>query len=211
MNTYRELLLGCGHARDKRMDPTMGAHQKWEGLVTLDHNPRCKPDVLCDLNQPFDVWEFGRWDERLDSIVDCMIENCGYFKQDSFDEVHAYEVLEHLGQQGDAFAFFAHFSEIWRILKPGGFLCATVPSRYSPWLWGDPSHRRLINLESLAFLDQTNYAQCDGPRPSTMSDFRDIYKADFKLREQQDNHKQFVFILEAVKPARLTVTQGPNP
>jgi SAM-dependent methyltransferase len=163
----------------------------WSALTTLDHNPDHSPDVVHDLEvlpYPFD--------------------------DDTFDEVHAYEVLEHLGQQGDWRAFFAQFSELWRILKPGGFLAATCPSWRSLWAWGDPSHRRILCTGSLVFLDQQEYrTQVDGIgpegqpcRPTSMSDFRRWYQADFAgvrgaIREDDDN---FVFVLRAVKPSRLT-------
>src|SRR3546814_6014455 len=76
-----------------------------------------------------------------------------------FDEVHAYEVLEHLGSQGDFRSFFAHFGEIYRALKDGGILFATVPAWDSVWAWADPSHRRVIAPETLVFLDQTQYRE----------------------------------------------------
>lgn len=191
---YRELLLGCGRSRDRRMVPP-GRDPAWQGLVTLDENPAVKPDLLCDLAQlPWWVRDFrGAFDalehERL--------------KDSYFDEIHAYEVLEHIGAQGDAATLFAQFTEIWRALRPGGYFCATVPSRYSGWLWGDPSHWRAIVPQTLAFLDQAEYVkQCDSPRPTSMSDFRGIYKADFQVADQAENREQFMFVLRAVKPSR---------
>jgi hypothetical protein len=135
---------------------------------------------------------------------------------DYWDEIHAYEVLEHLGQQGDAASFLAHFSELYRLLKPNGYLCATVPSVSSKWLWGDPSHRRVINECSLVFLDQEQYqAQIDrrlaaDQPPTNMSDFRDSlrYRADFKLVDQHDNRTSFTFILQAVKPSRYKLAMN---
>jgi hypothetical protein len=186
--TYRELLIGSGHARDKRLcvDPLATG---WRNLTTLDCNSKVIPDVLCDLNEI-------PWGPRC---------GLGRLLEESFyDEIHAYEVLEHLGQQGDARAFFRHFTEIWRLLKPEGYLCATVPSLHSPWAWGDPSHRRLISLESLVFLDQSEYIrQLDGDIKSPMSDFRNIYAGDFKLWWSNDDETTFSFILQAVKPSRI--------
>lgn len=201
MSEFRELLIGCGHSRIKKM-PSLDGNPHWRGLVTLDMNEACDPDYLCDLDPPFEpqaCWysQCRKYIEGFSKDVD------NTFYENSFDEVHAYEVLEHLGQQGDADAFFRHFSEIWRILKPGGHLYATVPSRFSPWLWGDPSHRRAILPESLVFLDQSEYVrQLDSAQKTAMSDFRSIYQADFRIRRVRDNRETFEFILEAVKPSR---------
>lgn len=199
-NDFRELLIGCGYKPYVKKLASLDGNPHWRGLFTLDQNPECQPDMLVDLNvgpqwAPFEYIR-GPWREYLSDDDGCLRESF-------FDEVHAYEVLEHLGAQGDADAFFMHFSEIWRILKPGGHLYATVPSRFSPWLWGDPSHRRAILPESLVFLNQPAYvAQCDSDRPTGMSDFRSIYHADFNLRTMEDNRNVFVFVLEAVKPSR---------
>jgi hypothetical protein len=201
MSDYRELLIGCGRARDRRVYPP-GVHVTtgWRGpLTTLDLNPNCGADLQCDLNAA------PPWHARplRDPVTFEM-------SSDYWDEIHAYEVLEHLGQQGDAASFLAHFSELYRLLKPNGYLCATVPSVGSKWLWGDPSHRRVINECSLVFLDQEQYqAQIDrrvsaGQPPTNMSDFRDAlgYRADLKLVDQHDNRTTFTFILQAVKPSR---------
>lgn len=187
--------------------------RRWRNLVTLDSNPDCKPDYVWDLmNIP--------WRAPMISDVEVNVERArsglpplpyGHIQENQFNEVHAYEVLEHLGRLGDALAFFSHFSEIWRILKPDGYLLATVPSRFSPWLWGDPSHCRAILPETLIFLDQAQYAQqLDGPEESrtSMSDFRCIYKADFHIEYSHDNKANHLFILRAIKPARLIVVNA---
>jgi predicted SAM-dependent methyltransferase len=118
------------------------------------------------------------------------------FKDNEFDEIHAYQVLEHLGQQGDYKLFFAQFSEFWRLLKPNGHFLATCPSRTSVWAYGDPSHTRIMQLEQLVFLSQDEYKRQVGRTP--MSDFRNIYKADFKtvFQEEDDDIR---FVLKAIK------------
>lgn len=192
--SYHELLIGCGHSRVKRMRTPSNQSDDWMNLTTLDHNPDVKPDIECNIDSG--PWRYPPNEYGHGGF--CRLEHS------SFDEIHAYEVLEHLGHQGDARSFFRDFSEIWRILKPNGYLCATTPSLDSRWLWGDPSHRRVISVESLTFLDQSQYTlQCDGEKKSPMSDFRNIYKADFKLIHMADNHETFSFILQAVKPSRI--------
>lgn len=169
-----ELLIGCGASREKRL----GRSPEWSKLTTVDINADHRPDVVWDLR---DIpWPF---------------------EGDRFDEVHAYEVLEHLGQQGDYRAFFDQFSEIWRVLKPDGWLCATVPAPGSVWVWGDPSHTRVIQPESLVFLSQEQYRiQVDTPETRTpMSDFRFCYSADFEVEDGQIGEDTFAFILRAVK------------
>ena len=145
----------------------------------MDHDPNCGADVVHDLEEP---WPF---------------------EADSFDEVHAYEVLEHLGRQGDYRSFFRDFGEIYRVLKPGGRLFATCPSRSSEWAWGDPSHTRLIQPEHLVFLSQDEYAKQIGV--TAMTDFRWLWKGDFEPIAVRDNGQGFAFCIEAVKPSRLGI------
>ena len=168
----KELLIGCGSDHTKRMASDGTAI--WDNLTTLDYNADHKPDVVWDL-----------------------MELPLPFEDESFDEIHAYEVLEHLGQQGDYKLFFAQFSEFWRLLKPNGHLLATCPSRNSVWAWGDPSHTRIIQLEQLVFLSQEEYKIQVGKTP--MSDFRNIYKADFETMYQDDDGEMVRFVLKAIK------------
>lgn len=149
-----ELILGAGRCLEKRL-VVNGQPEEFQNLVRLDNNADHKPDVVWDLTQhPLP------------------------FKDGVFDEVHAYEVLEHLAQQGDFEFFFAEFSEYWRILKPGGLFCASVPGKASIWALGDPSHKRIIVPENLIYLRQKTYEEQVGK--TAISDFRSIYKADFE-------------------------------
>jgi SAM-dependent methyltransferase len=196
-----ELLLGCGHARDKRLAPPNGK-QAWSDLVTLDKYKSCDPDLLCDLDKL--DWYVTPVNQALQGTI---TDKVGYLADQGpvhqltpnyFDEVHAYEVLEHLGSQGDATSFFAHFRNIHRILKPDGHLCATCPSRYSPWLWGDPSHRRAITQESLVFLSQ-EHITANRKAKTAMSDFTALWDLDFRIIRSSDNQRTHEFILQAIK------------
>jgi SAM-dependent methyltransferase len=193
-----ELLLGCGFSRAKLLGQN-GHPLEFRNLITLDFNRNCKPDILCNIDQDHhDLhWEIEKANEKAAPFVEQDDEQL-FFKEAMFDEVHAYEVLEHLGSQGDAESFFNCFSNIHRILVPGGFLFATVPSRHSPWAWGDPSHRRVIQQESLVFLDQERVAQ-NRKRGTQMSDFSDIWNLNFKIVASSDDHIYHKFCLQAVK------------
>lgn len=122
-------------------------------------------------------------------------------EDNTFEEIHAYEVLEHTGQQGDWRFFFAQFSEFWRIMKPGGMLFGTSPSFSSPWAWGDPGHTRIISQQCLIFLVQTEYEKQVGHTP--MTDYRFTYAADFDLLHASTGQDRVEYVLQAVKPSRV--------
>jgi SAM-dependent methyltransferase len=168
----KELLIGCGSSREKKI--YLPGQEDWNDLITLDINANHKPDVVFNLN---------------DLILP--------FEENSFDEIHAYEVLEHTGQQGDYRFFFAQFEEFYRILKPKGKFFATVPTPTSPWAWGDPSHTRIFCKEWLTFLRQKSYEEQVGV--TSLSDFRYIYKADFEIILAQEQNDTLYFIVEANK------------
>lgn len=175
----RELLIGCGSNHAKKL--FREGRADWSALTTLDYNADHKPDVVHDLNDislPFD--------------------------DDAFDEIHAYEVLEHLGTQGDWRFFFGQFADFWRIMKHGGLMFGTVPLPSSPWAWGDPSHTRVIPKENFTFLVQPQYDAQVGK--TAMSDFRFFYKADFEIMHLRENGHVLEFGLMAIKPSRCSCT-----
>ncbi len=173
-----ELLLGAGSSRAKKL--AWPGREDWSGLVTLDFNDDHKPDVVHDISKlplPFD--------------------------DNSADEILAFEVMEHVGQQGDWRFFFDQWSDIWRILKPGGMFLGTSPHWSSPWCWMDPGHVRAFGPEMMVFLSQPNYTKQVGITP--MTDYRFHYKADFDLVHSVVNEaKQYEYVLKAVKPSRIT-------
>lgn len=166
-----ELLIGCGTNKAKQV--YQNGNEAWKCLTTLDIEPAHSPDVVWDLN--LTPWPFD---------------------DNSFDEIHAYEVLEHLGEQGDYKSFFAHFSEIWRILKPDGLLYATTPMWDSPWAWSDPGHCRVISKHSLIYLNQGEYAQVG---KTAITDYRPIYKANLETLAVEEKEHSLAFVLRAIK------------
>ena len=152
----RELLLGAGFDRTKRMG-TIGT--TWNRMTALDINPRCMPHVVYDLNSgdlPFLP-----------------------FKDASFDEIHAYEVMEHVGRQGDWRFFFRQFDDFARVLKPSGVFYMSSPHAQSRWLWGDPGHTRYVGPELFAFLNREEYRRQLGK--TMMTDYRSYFSSDWRI------------------------------
>jgi predicted SAM-dependent methyltransferase len=75
----------------------------------------------------------------------------------SVDELHASHLIEHidaayLPSGVDAFLWF--FDEAWRVIKPGGTFRLQWPSLQSVRAFQDPTHRRFIPMQTLAYLDK---------------------------------------------------------
>ena len=157
----------------------MGLYEKWywSNLTTLDNNPACNPDVLWDMDElPYP------------------------FEDNTFDEIHAYDVLEHTGTQGDYVFFFKQFEEFWRILKPGGWFFATIPHWAGMWAFGDPGHKRVIAPGCFTYLSQTEYDKQE--HFTKMTDYRSIYRGNFRidrLEEMGEPPMQLNIYLEAIK------------
>lgn len=179
LDVKRYLLLGAGNQRHKVLQAPSSPEKDFSGgeLITLDIDPTTKADVIHDLN-----------------VLPLP------FADNEFDEIHAYEVMEHCGKQGDWQFFFAQFSEIYRILKPGGLFCVTVPAWDSMWAWSDPGHTRIISEGNLIFLCQMEYGKQIGR--TSMTDYRAVYRGDFDIKASGTERDTFAFVIEAVKPSR---------
>lgn len=165
-----DLLLGCGNSRKRMISPV---RKEWNNLLTVDIDPGAKSDREWDLNNiPLP------------------------FPDNSVDEIHIYNVLEHLGTQGDYRFFFKQFEDFWRILKPGGFFCGITPDFNTMWTFGDPGHTRVINRGTIHFLSQKSYGEVG---TTSMTDYRWLYKGNLEVYHQQIENGTFYFILKAIK------------
>lgn len=179
-----ELLLGCGSYKEKRL--WLNDDKEWKGLITLDNNPDHDPDILWDMDQC--DWDWTRLP----------------FGNNKFNEIHAYDSLEHWGKQGHYKWFFNEWSNYWDILKPEGLFFGTVPLHNSIWAFGDPSHKRVITKGVFTFLDITMYKDVG---ITNMSDFRHVYDKDFEVIHIKEEGETLQFILKAHKPPRIKWTK----
>ncbi len=151
------LLAGCGTNRDKRVQCPESPELQFSGqVVTWDVDPDTGADVIHDM----EVLPYP-------------------FADDEFDEIHAYECLEHCGTQGDAKFFFGQFAEFYRIMKPGGIMALSVPMWNHYIAFAVPDHKRILPAPIFGFLDQDYYKNVGKPG---YGDYRKLLgKTDFKL------------------------------
>ncbi len=153
------LLLGAGNSREKKV--ALKSAPDWsQPLVTLDMGDNCGADVVWNLEQrPLP------------------------FKDDEFDELGAYDVLEHIGRQGDWRGYFDEMAEYWRVLKPGGIFGVLVPQ--GPDANADPGHTRFFGSNWFAMLDQAYYDRCKAAG-TAFTDYRWYWKRNFECLTIQD-------------------------
>lgn len=168
------VILGAGNNKTLKLMPK-GTEQDARDITTIDIDPATRPDHVMDLNNITRHW----------------------FPENSVDEFHAYEVLEHIGMQGNWRGFFHEFNCYWHFLKPGGVFLASVPRWDGKWAWSDPGHTRVISPGTLSFLSQKVYEKDVGR--TTMTDYRAVYHGDFELIHSATDDDSFYFGLKAIK------------
>jgi SAM-dependent methyltransferase len=90
--------------------------------VSVDISRDVRPNVVADLNRP------------------------PYpFKDNSFDAAYAFSVVEHLDN------FFGVFTDLHRVLKPGGFVALLTPHFSNAASFIDPSHRLHLSVRSFDY------------------------------------------------------------
>jgi len=154
----RSLLLGCGNSREKKI--TWEGNTEWAGeLTTLDMDPNCGADIVMD----YGVLQYG---VRLP------------FDGETFDEIGAFDTLEHVGRQGDWRGFFTEFAEYHRVLKSGGLMYVIVPIGKDAY--ADPGHTRFFSVNHFGFLSQAFYER-NLAQGTSCTDYRWFYKKDFDI------------------------------
>ena len=182
----KTLFLGAGGKTEKLIKFPFLERDEEEEITTLDIVEPA--DLIFDLSRLHNG-------ERLP------------FADDEFEQIHAYEVLEHYGMQGNWRGFFMEWTEFHRILKMGGCFALTVPTPNGPQQFGDPGHSRGFNPITFSFLKQLNYENAEG-EPRT--DYRSVWKGNFVLIEKLVSDKANRIAIALQKQPPIDYTKAPN-
>jgi len=87
------------------------------------------------------------------------------FEDNSVDEIACYEVLEHLDD-----LIFA-MNEMWRVLKPEGFLKGKVPSEGGRGALADPTHKRIFITDTFDYFTGVNKRDDSRPKRPQNADY----------------------------------------
>lgn len=162
------LLIGAGNSRIKKV--FLDQHPDWTGeLITLDMDPNCGSSMV--------------WDLDIRPLP---------FSDGEFDEIGAYDVLEHLGRQGDWRGWFDEMAEYHRILKPGGLMGVIVPVNADAL--ADPGHARFFSQNHFGFLSQEFYAN-NLKLGAPITDYRFYWKLNFDIAYINENDHHLSVIL----------------
>lgn len=99
-------------------------NKKRPGAVGIDINP----DTACDIVHDLNVFPYP-------------------FDDDSFDEIYADNVIEHLDD------VIAVMEELHRIGRPNALVKVIVPYGRSRWAFIDPTHKHAFSCESFSYFD----------------------------------------------------------
>ena len=161
------LHLGCQHKKTPEAlglvarDANGGTIQRPIQMINLDMNPHVEPDILCTLGKEPIPLE--------DNSIDLVIAN---------------HVLEHIGDHaGDVTAWFHFWSEVYRVMRPGGALKFECPYYSSLWAWADPTHVRAISEMTFLYLNQDAYRSPGSSIPDYRPNF-DFWSFDPRTGRQ---------------------------
>ena len=189
------LNLGCGINRKRLYD------KEFEGVVFhIDKNPDIGADIVWDLNRGLP------WSSSPDARF---AQDSGVPFDNNVDEVHAYHLIEHIGEMGKTEVWFGFWRDCWRALRSGGLMFIVAPYYLHENAIGDPTHTRLICRQTFHFLDRSSYLVKPGGVSSAISqldiDFDFVTK---EIKTQSEGENTIPHTIMAVLEARKTPEGG---
>lgn len=113
-----------------------------DAVQCVDEKGNKYTDIICDIEK-----------ERLP------------FEDNSIDEIAVYETLEHLDN-----LIFA-MNEMWRVLKPEGFLKGKVPREGGRGALADPTHKRTFITDTFDYFTGANRHHSFRPKRPGNADY----------------------------------------
>lgn len=87
------------------------------------------------------------------------------FEDSSVDEIACYETLEHLED------LIYAMNEMWRVLKPEGFLKGKVPREGGRGALADPTHKRIFITDTFDYFTGVNSHNSSRPKRPGKADY----------------------------------------
>lgn len=165
------LNLGCGVNRRRLYSEPFPA-----GTVHVDMNQAVEPDIVWDLNLGLPLGSLAQRGIAPGQV----------------DEIHAYHLVEHIGQMGDTRVWFQFWRDCWTALKPGGLMYVITPWWQHEDAIGDPTHTRLVSKQTFHFLGRKAYQRQEGERGCATS--RYLIDFDFQVLEHKFAQKPGEFV-----------------
>ncbi|MEY4454617.1 MAG: hypothetical protein RIQ45_140 [Actinomycetota bacterium] len=72
-------------------------------------------------------------------------------RENYFDSISAFDVIEHLSREGHPNEFIFFMNEAHRVLKPNGILFCVTPAYPNPTAFQDPTHKNIITENTVYY------------------------------------------------------------
>lgn len=157
-------------------------------------------------NKDYSIIELGPGDKKYDKnsigIDICEKDSVDYIAdlrnglvflgKNSIDVIYAFHFLEHV----DDLEFF--LTEVYRVLKPGGSLIASVPHFSNPYFYSDYTHKSFWGLYTICYFSKQQLFKREIPKYYNSLDFSIEYiklnfRSPFRIRNKIKQIFQYIF------------------
>ena len=129
-------------------------YKRFPGFINIDADKNCKPDILLNIDDANLILPFD---------------------DNSIDEIKAYHVLEHIGDN-----YIKLLQELYRVLIPGGIIDIQVPHYGHECYQNDVTHKRPITVEGFRLFSK-KFNTLEIERGGASSTLGIMYDVDYEL------------------------------